>query len=128
MMRIVHLLEEVLYRQLQLVKPQTISLLIGRKPQARAKIKENVGRLRDDQLTVLEKRRGEGRPPTAPPVHQRHHRGEATRLPRHIAVLGGGSLKGKTNELAPPLDFRPVIELVDHEPAPSPRHAFSSTT
>src|SRR5262249_14075621 len=81
-----------------------------------AEKKQDVGGLADDPLARLEERWRKRRMRAASALDEFHHRGNAALAApaRHVDVVGARLLQRETDELAAPLDRRPVIEFVAH--------------
>src|SRR5262249_56086455 len=92
----------------------------GGRAGAAAEVEEDVGGLADDELAGLEERRRKRRTRVASTFDEFHHRGNAALAgpARHVDVVGARLLQCEANELAAPLDRRPVIELVAHGGGP----------
>src|SRR6267154_1674888 len=91
--------------------------MLRREAVTRAEELQNVGRLADDELPGLEKRRGERRAfdvAAAQKAYERRDTGTFTGLPRDIAIARPGFLESQPDELPSTLNRRPVIELVVH--------------
>src|SRR5262249_46927199 len=108
--------------ELQLMHPQPSGLVAGREAEPPAEVEEDVGGLADDELAGLEERRRKRRTRAASAFDEFHHRGNAALAgpARHVDVVGARLLQREADELAAPLDRRPVIELVPHGGGPWP--------
>ena len=97
--------------------PQPPRLVARRKPEAPAEIEQDVGGLADDELAGLEERRRERRARDARAVDELHHRRHAALAApaRHVDIVGARLFQREPDELAAPLDRRPVIEFVAHD-------------
>src|SRR5499427_2094225 len=112
---------EVSDGELQLMHPQPSGLVAGREAEPPAEVEEDVGGLADDELAGLEERRRKRRTRAASTLDEFHHRGNAALAgpTRHVDVVGARLLQCEADELAAPLDRRPVIELIAHGGGPS---------
>ena len=96
-----------------LVGVQPSRLARGHQVVARRQVLEDVGRLRDHQRARLQEWRPERRQPLAAAAHPSRDRAGAVDA-ADIDIRSAGVLEGEPDKLAPPLDARPVIELVRH--------------
>src|SRR5256885_1757447 len=71
--RIVRLIDDIGDRQLQLMRPQPTGFVARREAESPAQIKQDVRSLRDEYVTVFEKRRGKGWVRTGGSAHQPLH-------------------------------------------------------
>src|SRR5262249_16125818 len=111
---VVHLVDEIGDRQLQLVRPEPPGLAGRYQVVAWPEIVEDVGSLGDHQPPRLEIRRGERRTVDLPPIGNAPNHTLSTRLSRDIDIVGCGICERQPDELAAALDPGPVIELVSH--------------
>ena len=96
--------------------PKPSSFIARRKLQTRAEIEQDIRRLGDDELAGFEKRGRKWRPRAALVVDEFHHRRLAgLALARDIDVAGAAFFQCQADELAAPLDGRPVVKLVAHQ-------------
>src|SRR2546426_3030683 len=113
-MGVVHLGQPVGDGELQLVQSQPAGLAPGGKAQAGPEVEEDVRGLGDQQLTGAQERRRERRSLDGRALEQVLHRLHAARTARNVDVIGARVLEREADELAAPLDGRPVIERVSH--------------
>src|SRR2546422_2094828 len=113
-MGVVHLGQPVGDGELQLVQPQPAGLAPGGKAQAGPEVEEDVRGLGDQQLTGAQERRRERRSLDGRALEHVLHRLHAARTARNVEVIGARVLEREADELAAPLDGRPVIERVSH--------------
>ncbi|EGE61051.1 hypothetical protein RHECNPAF_1260029 [Rhizobium etli CNPAF512] len=114
-MSVVHLRDEVGDGKLQSVGDMTKALVLGRKPQPRAEIKQDVGDMRDYQLAILQEGWREGNMRFAFAFHDiEHGTGAAAGLTGDVDVIGAGFLQRKPDEFTATLDAVPIIKLIGH--------------
>ncbi len=96
-----------------LVQPQPLRLRLRREAEPRSQVVQDQRGLRDDQRAGAQERRRKH----LVALHLQHHRLHAPRPARDIDVIGARVLEREADEFAPPLDARPVVELVFHSTA-----------
>src|SRR5215831_6926225 len=127
-MRVVNFLHEIGDRELQLMQPEPARLVARRKLQARPETEQNIGDLRDHQLSRLEKWRREWRTLVARAVHHRHHLVHAARLARDIVIGCAGIFQREPDEFAAALNFRPIEQLIAHGTTPAADMRFQGAS
>jgi len=120
-MRVVHLGHEVGDRELQAIGDDAQALVARRQLELRPEIEKNVGRLRDDEVAVLQKGRRVGR--VRPVAFQlAHHRADSLAVllfaARDVHVGRLRLFQREPHEFAPALQTVPVIEFVCHRSSP----------
>ncbi len=126
-MGVVHFGDEIRDGELQLMGPQASVLASRRELVTRPQEQQNVGGLADDSPPGLEERRRkrhvrEARSlPSLQDSQEGRHAHAPSGLPRDVDVVRIRLLEGEADELAPPLDARPVIELIGHGVLQVPR-------
>src|SRR3954469_26009738 len=116
-MGVVNLFDKVCDRELQLVRPESARLVLGREAMAHAEIEEDVRGLADQEPASLQKWRRERRRFLALTFEQRHDRIVAA-LPPDVHVIGPCLLEREPDVFAASLDLRPVVELIAHDGSP----------
>src|SRR5882724_2316056 len=119
-MGVVNLLDKVRDRELQLMRPESARLVLGREAMARAEIEEDVRGLADQEPASLQEWRRERRIFLALAFEQRHDRIVAA-LPPDVHVIGPCLLEREPDVFAASLDLRPVVELIAHDGSPCQR-------
>ena len=116
MVGVVNLGDEIRDRELKPMGEQAPRLVLRREAELRPEIIEDVGDMRDDERAVAQERRRERGLRRAALEHRRHrlHAAPGPSLARDVDVRRAGRLEREAHELAPPLDARPVEELVGH--------------
>ncbi len=113
-MRIVRLLDDVGDRQLELVGVKAARLVVGHETVTRPEVEKNVRGLRDDERSRSEERRCERAEPRR--MQELHHRLHPAPFglgaARDVDVGGVCLFEREANELSPPLNRRPIKELV----------------
>jgi hypothetical protein len=89
-----------------------------------AEKEQDVGDVADDQIAGLQKRRSERRHRQPVALHQLAHLRNAVLAAHDVDIVGIGFGQREPDEFAPPLDRRPVIELIGHGAASSSPVAF----
>ena len=117
MVRIVNLDDQIGDAELELVRPKPCRFVARRQIQARAEIKQDICGLRDDEPAGFEERWRKRRTRAALFVDDLHHRRHAglAFAARDIDIVGAAFLQRQPDELAAPLDRRPVVKLVAHQ-------------
>ena len=121
MMRVMNLNQEIRDRELQLVHPQTATLVPRRESMTSAEKQQDVGRLANDEPTGLQKRRCERRMRDAFAVQKAHQRRDTEALAAlacNIHVVRASVLEREPHELAATLDLWPVKKPIRHTATP----------
>src|SRR6185369_1979938 len=96
------------------MRPQPPGLVRRRQPLVIAEIKKDVGGLADQKLAGFQDRRRERRRRRLSLQHGKQLVAPAAAAPRDVDIVGARLFQSETDELAAPLDLRPVVKLVLH--------------
>ena len=132
MMGVVHLVDQIGDRELELERVQLADLVAGREPVSPPEEVTDRGRLREDQLAVLQHGRREDRMSRALSRIERDHRLDAAALfsgpPADVDVGSPRLLEHQAHELTAPGNVRPVVELVGNRHGGSDRGGSDQRT
>ena len=119
-MGVVNLGHEIGDGELEPMGEQAPRLVLRRKLKLRPEIVKDIGDMGDDDFAVAQEWRGERGLRRAALEHRRHrfHAASGSAFARDIDIRRAGRLEGEADKLAPPLNARPVEQLVGHRLIP----------